>query len=350
MSLRIKKQGRRKKALKIALVILVVAVACCGLSTCGVWLLTPTPVVTVVEVTATPTGSVTVPTEVSPTSTLEPTGVPTSTPRPTLTLWPRVTPIRTPRLTSTPRSTSTPRPVLTSTTEPGFARIEARVVSVVDGDTIKVEFGGAQYTIRLIGINTPETVHPSKPVEWMGPEASEANKRLVEGQVVYLEKDVSETDRYGRLLRYVYLVDGLFVNAELVRLGYAQVSTYPPDVRYTDLFLEMQQEARESERGLWGPTPVPASTATPRPTLPPPTATQPPQPTTTQPATEPPPPPTEPPPPAAACDCSGNIYNCSDFSTHAQAQACYEYCIAQGRGDVHGLDRDKDGVACESLP
>jgi micrococcal nuclease len=91
----------------------------------------------------------------------------------------------------------------------------------------------------------------------MGPEACDSNRRLVEGKTVYLEKDVSETDQYGRLLCYVFLADGTFVNAELVRLGYAQVSTYPPDVRYQDLFLEMQQEARDSGVGLWGPTPTP---------------------------------------------------------------------------------------------
>ena len=155
----------------------------------------------------------------------------------------------------------TPEPTaatgLTNTPTPAFERTEAQVVQVVDGDTIKVEVEGTVYTVRYIGIDTPETVHPSKPVEWMGPEASEANKRLVEGQTVYLEEDVSETDRYGRLLCYVFLADGLFVNAELLRSGYAQVSTYPPDVRYQDLFLEMQQEAREAERGLWGATPAP---------------------------------------------------------------------------------------------
>jgi micrococcal nuclease len=144
---------------------------------------------------------------------------------------------------------------------PAAAQTEALVTEVVDGDTIKVVVDGQTYTLRYIGIDTPETVHPDKPVEWMGPEASAANRRLVAGQTVYLEKDVSETDRYGRLLRYVYLADGLFVNAELVRLGYAHASTYPPDVKHQDHFLEMQREAREAGRGLWssvhptGPSP-----------------------------------------------------------------------------------------------
>ncbi len=137
--------------------------------------------------------------------------------------------------------------------------VAAQVVAIVDGDTIKVELGGERYTIRYIGIDTPETVRQGSPVEWMGHEATEANRRLVEGQTVYLERDVSETDRYGRLLRYVYLPDGTMVNAELVRQGYAQAVTYPPDVRYQDLLTAMQQEAREAERGLWGPTPTPGS-------------------------------------------------------------------------------------------
>ena len=171
--------------------------------------------------------------------------------------------------------------------------------------------------MRYIGIDTPETKHPQKGVEWMGAEAAAKNEELVGGKVVQLEKDVSETDKYGRLLRYVWVGD-VMVNAELVRLGYAQVSTYPPDVRYQELFLELQREAREAGRGLWGPTPTPSLPAQP--------------------------------PAAAVCDCSGNIYNCSDFSTQAEAQACYEYCKALGRGDIHRLDKDNDGVACEALP
>ena len=129
---------------------------------------------------------------------------------------------------------------------------------VVDGDTIRVAFAGIEYPVRYIGIDTPETVHPSKPVEWMGREASDANRGLVEGQTVVLEKDVSEVDRFGRLLRYVWLADGagwLLVNRELVRLGFAQASTYPPDVKYTDLFLGAQRAARDNGLGLWGDPP-----------------------------------------------------------------------------------------------
>jgi len=123
---------------------------------------------------------------------------------------------------------------------------------VFDGDTIRVSIDGREYTLRYIGIDTPETVRPDHPVEWMGPEATAANQALVGGQTVYLEKDVSETDRYGRLLRYVYLADGTMVNAELVRQGFAHSSAYPPDVKHQDLLDRAEREAREAGRGLWG--------------------------------------------------------------------------------------------------
>jgi micrococcal nuclease len=112
---------------------------------------------------------------------------------------------------------------------------EAFVVSVTDGDTIRVELGGTTYPLRYIGIDSPETIDPNSPVQWMGPQASAANALLVEGRTVYLETDVSETDQFGRLLRYVWLSTGaswLLVNEELVRRGFAYASSYPPDVKY----------------------------------------------------------------------------------------------------------------------
>ncbi len=141
-----------------------------------------------------------------------------------------------------------------STTSAVPDRQSVKVVRVVDGDTIEIE-GGQK--IRYIGINTPETVHPTKPVECFGHEASDANRKLVEGKTVKLEKDVSETDKYGRLLRYVYLKSDqagqadVFVNDYLVRQGYAQVDTFPPDVKYQQQFLDAQKEALENNRGLW---------------------------------------------------------------------------------------------------
>jgi len=134
--------------------------------------------------------------------------------------------------------------------QPATALVEAKVVRVIDGDTIEVDIEGSLYKVRYIGIDTPETVHPQKPVEYFGKEASEKNRELVEGKIVRMEKDVSEADKYGRLLRYVW-VDDVMVNAELVRLGYAQVATYPPDVKYQDSFLQLQREAKEAGLGLW---------------------------------------------------------------------------------------------------
>ncbi len=129
--------------------------------------------------------------------------------------------------------------------------IEATVVRVVDGDTIVVNIQGRDYKVRYIGMDTPETVHPFKPVQYFGKEACEKNRELVDGKTVRLEKDVSETDKYGRLLRYIWVDNITMVNAELVRLGYAVSYTDPPDVKYQQLFLQLESEARESKRGLW---------------------------------------------------------------------------------------------------
>ena len=133
----------------------------------------------------------------------------------------------------------------------------AQCTRVVDGDTIVVQMDGSEYKLRYIGIDTPETVDPNRPVGYFGKEASARNKQLVEGKTLYLEKDVSDTDKYGRLLRYIYLdINGdgskyTMVNSLLVQLGYAKVATYPPDVKYADLFIKMEREARENNRGLW---------------------------------------------------------------------------------------------------
>jgi micrococcal nuclease len=158
---------------------------------------------------------------------------------------------------SSPTPTEAPNPTVTArppaTSSPANTTT-AWVVAVVDGDTIKVNLGGQVYRVRYIGIDTPETKQPGRGVEWMGPEAAAYNERLVGGKVVVLEKDVSETDQYGRLLRYVW-VDEVMVNAELVRQGYAVVGTWPPDVKYHDLLLGAQREAREAGRGLWGSPP-----------------------------------------------------------------------------------------------
>ena len=130
--------------------------------------------------------------------------------------------------------------------------IEGTVVCVVDGDTIHVRLTDRVEKIRYIGVNTPEIHHPSKGEEPGGREAAEVNRGLVGGRRVRLELDVQTRDRYGRLLAYVWVGDTM-VNAELVRRGYAQAMTVPPNVRYQDLFVKLQRQARDAHRGLWRP-------------------------------------------------------------------------------------------------
>lgn len=123
----------------------------------------------------------------------------------------------------------------------------AQVARVIDGDTADLADGRR---VRYIGIDAPETEHEKKPASCFGKEAKEENKRLIEGKTVRLEKDTSEKDKYGRLLRYIY-VDNVFVNDYLVRQGFARIDTIPPDVKSQEQFLEAQREAKGQGRGLW---------------------------------------------------------------------------------------------------
>jgi micrococcal nuclease len=148
-----------------------------------------------------------------------------------------------------------------SAIEPSIANVSADgvlVTRVIDGDTIEIE-GGT--TVRYIGIDTPETSHPTKGVQCFGREATNKNKELVEGKRVRLEKDVSETDKFGRLLRYVYL-DDEFINERLVREGFAHSSAFPPDVKYQDLFVSAQEIARSNNAGLWNACNIAGTTTT----------------------------------------------------------------------------------------
>jgi micrococcal nuclease len=135
------------------------------------------------------------------------------------------------------------------------------VKRVVDGDTIQLESGER---LRLIGIDTPEMHESSKlyrdsrktnqdagTIKKLGRKSFEFTKSLIEGKRVRLEFDLEKHDKYGRLLAYVYLKDGVFVNAEIVKLGFASLMTIPPNVKYADLFKKLFQEARENNRGLW---------------------------------------------------------------------------------------------------
>ena len=127
-----------------------------------------------------------------------------------------------------------------------------KCIRVVDGDTIILSNGER---VRLIGVDTPETKHPKKPVEYYGKEASAFTKRMVEGKEVRLEYDQQQRDKYGRLLAYIYLMDGTFLNAEIIRQGYGHAYTRFP-FKYMNAFRKYEKKARKEKKGLWADKPV----------------------------------------------------------------------------------------------
>jgi micrococcal nuclease len=179
---------------------------------------------------------------------------------------------------------------------------------IVDGDTIEVKIGTRKHTVRYIGVDTPTLCYAKETLAY--------HKSLVNGKTIRLVKDVSETDKYGRLLRYVYLQDGRMVNELLLEGGYAHLSTLPPDVLHVDRFLALQRKARESSAGLWSACAGAGMAATGD----------------------------------APCDCAGPDLDCEDFTTQKAAQACWDFCGGEADGpNPHRLDgNDKDGVVCES--
>jgi len=203
------------------------------------------------------------------------------------------------------------------------------VTKVIDGDTIKLENG---QIVRYIGIDTPETVDPRKTIQCFGKEASDKNKELVEGKKVKLQKDVSETDRYGRLLRYVWVNTednkGVFVNDYLVKQGYARAVSYPPDIKFQDLFNASQNYALENNIGLWSKCVTNENTPTIKNVGIAPSVTS---------------------QSGTGIVCTSNYYNCSDFKTQAEAQKVFDSCSGIAN-DIHKLDGDGDGKVCEALP
>ncbi len=189
-----------------------------------------------------------------------------------------------------------------------------KVVDIVDGDTIKVvlDADGKTYTVRYIGMNAPEY-----PGEYLGSEAAVKNVGLVFNKTATLIKDVSETDEFGRLLRYV-IVDNVFVNYELVLEGFAKTSSFSSDMACIPTFRLAEQEASTAKLGVWNPLPTLVSSAPSSRNVP--------------------------------CLCKGPALSCSDFSSQAAAQNCLTYCNSKGFGDIFGLDREGDGAACENLP
>ncbi|MGE3795925.1 MAG: thermonuclease family protein [Dehalococcoidia bacterium] len=197
--------------------------------------------------------------------------------------------------TATPASTSSAAAAAIKTGAP------AQVVDVVDGDTLDVRLDGKVQRVRLILVDTPEVFGG---VQCYGREASTYTKSLLPaGTALRLERDVSETDRFGRLLRYAYLDDGRLVNEVLVRDGYGRVATFPPDLKLVERMRAAEREARDARRGLWGgcetPTATPSAASTP-------------------------------------------------FASCAAARAAGAAPVRRGQpGYNPGLDGDADGIACE---
>lgn len=263
---------------------------------------------------------------------------PTNTPRPTATSTATARPTNTSRPTSTPTTaaTATPTSLPTATSLPGEI---ATVTGVIDGDTIIVALNGQTYRVRYIGIDTPETGEPC------GSEATSANAALVAGQTVRMVRDVSETDRYDRLLRYVYVGD-TFVNGELVAGGWADAVDYPPDTAMSGVLHNLENQANgrgcDLVAGVLPTVPVRGPEApTALPVVPPSAA--PPVAPTSPPAPQP-----TAPPPAGNCDPSYPTVcipppppdlDCGQIP-HRRFQVLPP--------DPHNFDGDHDGIGCES--
>lgn len=131
-------------------------------------------------------------------------------------------------------------------------KFPAELIKIIDGDTIKVIINGKEETVRFLLVDTPETHHPRLGVQPYGPEASAFTKQLLSESTVQLEKDVSERDKYGRLLMYVYTPDGRSVQEELLKSGLARVAyVYPPNTKYVDEYNTIQKTAQKNNVGIW---------------------------------------------------------------------------------------------------
>jgi len=193
------------------------------------------------------------------------------------------------------------------------------VYKVIDGDTVSVTIEGVNRTVRLIGVDSPEVTGPYTAAQCYGNESSAMVKERLTGKKVRLASDTAsgDTDKYNRLLRYVYLEDGTLFNQWLIEEGYAKEYTYN-DVAYgfQKSFKTAEAAAKTAKKGLWGVEVCALSENF-----------------------------------FAQSDyvCTANTYNCSDFKTQAQAEAAYAFCMNATGADVHLLDSDEDGMVCESL-
>jgi micrococcal nuclease len=199
------------------------------------------------------------------------------------------------------------------------------VVMVVDGDTIKVKIRNTVETIRLIGINTPETKDPRKPVECFGKEAFEHAKKLLEGKKVKLKSDKTQQnrDKYDRMLRYVWIGGNELVNHMMIADGYAFEYTYETPYLYQKEFQEAQKDAKEAQRGLWHPDTCAGELKPEK-----------------QDAT---------PTPTATPKQNTSAFSCTPKKTCGKMTSCEEAYYHLNTCGNSSLDRDKDGIPCESI-
>ncbi len=222
-----------------------------------------------------------------------------------------------------------PPPLVASSTKATSAKPATptyNVIKVVDGDTLAIEKDGKSVTLRLIGLDTPETVDPRKEVQCYGIEASNKAKSLLSQARISIEADSSQgtLDKYGRTLAYVILPDGTNFNEYMIREGYGYEYTYNDPYRYQTQFKAAEESARTEKKGLWNPAACTPSTEATSPPAPLPIA-------------------------AGSYECSKNTYNCTSFKTQQEAQAVFNACGGTAN-DVHKMDSDNDGEVCESLP
>ena len=234
-------------------------------------------------------------------------------------------------ITQTPQPTTESNPQLPTTTSSQIPNTQLfKVTQVIDGDTIQVVIDNKKETLRLIGIDTPETVDPRKPVQCFGKEASVKAKSLLSSKSVRLESDSTqgERDKYQRLLRYVFLEDGTNFNKLMISEGYAHEYTYNVPYKYQSEFKQAQKEAEENKKGLWADNACPVATSQQAPTN---TSTS-----------------------GGSSATSGNSgssggFTCAGKTTCGQMVSCAEAQFYLNSCGVSRLDGDKDGVPCESL-
>jgi len=207
-----------------------------------------------------------------------------------------------------------------------------KVVKVVDGDTVDVSISGQVMRLRLIGLNTPETKDPRKPVECFGKEASDQAKKLLNGKTVSLETDPTQgnVDKYNRFLRFLWIDGKILYNLQMIQDGYAFEYTYNLPYKYQEQFKQAQRDAREKERGLWNPNACGGEL----------------KPVSEQPQTEQS---SEAPTPTPKSEKQESKFSCSPKKTCNQMSSCEEAYFHLRECGNRSLDRDKDGIPCESI-